>query len=1321
MPHFFRTLFLILIACSTTYGNPDIKIISSTAEQLVFDWDMQDFTLSDVNIGQEILHKLSFFRATNGFEPGQPDIPQRSITIGIPGEVASRIKIISSESRKLEQINLAPVFIPHKESNGLGNYQILRDEHFYQNNIFFPEQIVDQIPVAKFRDIYTENISLRPFQYNPVEKTLIIYSKIRIQVDYINKNNSKSTFQSRSKIDYLYAQKMINFEQAQFWQTPKSSRLTKSAAMPVGTWYKFPVTEDGLYKITPTTLSFAGVDVSNLQIKNIQVFNNAGHMLSYTTNATSYNPPFTSEVPLLEFDQNQNGLFESGDYLLLNAKALNSWFYEQTPNDFRYQQHLYATTNYYWITVSGTDGKRMMKQDLEDLGATSTTNIFTERLHIEEDLYNLLASGPDWYGNRFFGLSDSYTLNFDIKPDFSFGTSAKALVQLKGGSGVDYGDNAYYRYDFDVALNNNFIATNQTFTRYNPLQINEEGITNLTEGLNTLNFYYSGNQEGCIAHLDWFELYYPRNFSAEENQLTFFADANSFPVKYTISDLEALQDIFVFDLTNPLNPIILGENLSSSNGSISFDLPASAHPQQIRVSSLSSTKIRDVESLEAVQRGQDLVSSTNQADFLIVTHKTFLPYAEEIAKRRAHLTSKVVSMDEIYFEFNAGVPDPTALRNFIRHAYKNWQSPAPSYVLLFGDGHYDYRNILLSDTMRVPPFEIYNISEINSRITDNYFVDLEMVDAGFTYIDPDLAIGRLPIESTIDAERYLQKIERYEDDPSRDGWQTKITFIADDAEKPGSSKEWEHQFQTETIATMEHLRRFIKTKIYLSTYPSEPGGFGRIKPKAGEALVDAINQGTLIINYVGHGSPTQWAHEGVFVMSRDLNRIHNPGKLPFLVAATCDFGKFDDPHETSFNEALIWMEESGTIGGLAAARLVYSGPNAAFNESFYSHLFPIGQSSNTIGAAKLLATGSSTNDQKYVLFADPTMHLADPRGGIQITSDLSDSLRALSEVEVTAQILNEGVLYNGFDGEAVLIVNDASYDSVITGEVYKPIELPGATLFKGRITVHDGTLQGKFIVPKTIRYTNERSGRITLYAWDDENGATAMGFNDDLLFKGSIVDSTDDQGPNIDIYFEDQEMFSSGDLIQADPVLIAALTDSKGINITGAAGHTITIQIDQDVPKDISGFFTYEKDSYTNGQINYPLNALKSGNHELTLKAFDNLNNGNSEDIEFNISSGSGMLLKEVVNYPNPFQENTRFTFQTNRSGAEVKIKIYTVSGRLIEELEGLSVAGFNNEISWDGRDQDGDLVANGVYLYQIKLKDDDDSVSNIEKMVITR
>ena len=308
-----------------------------------------------------------------------------------------------------------------------------------------------------------------------------------------------------------------------------------------------------------------------------------------------------------------------------------------------------------------------------------------------------------------------------------------------------------------------------------------------------------------------------------------------------------------------------------------------------------------------------------------------------------------------------------------------------------------------------------------------------------------------------------------------------------------------------------------------------------------------------------------------------------------------------------------------------------------------------------------------------------------------------------------------------FNGDAVLIINDADYDSVNTGSGFDLVTLAGPIIFKGKVSVVNGELTGKFIVPKTIRYVDKKQGRATLYAISSDREQSALGYDNELLLMGSISDVVDDDGPGIDIYFKDQENFSSGDLIMPNPFLVAELSDEKGINITRSIGNKILLTIDNEVPKDISGFFTYLKDSYKKGVINYPLTDLTSGHHFLALSAFDNLNNGSEQSVEFKISSTSDLSVEEVVNYPNPFNGTTQFTFQTNSQGAEVVIKIYTISGRLIRELNGFSTAGYNDEISWDSRDQDGDKVGNGVYLYKLILKDGHKKSETIEKMVLVR
>ncbi len=1326
MFRFARFIFIILISGSFALSAaPDLRIIQSDAKGIIVEWTLRSFTQESFSdeAGQTFQH-FSFLNARHPFKAGQPDIPQRIFTIGLPDGGSAGIQILSQSTKILRNIYFAPVPSLNKQLDGVPVPQLIEDPTIYQNNAFFPMQSAELLPVTRFRDIHTQKIILSPFRYNPQQHTLTYATKMRIQITYHNPQNKHGVFEQRGKLDALYKNMLLNFDVAKNWQIPRPAALSKTGGLPTGTWYRITVNEDGLYKIGISTLISAGIDVNNLNIHDIRMFNNGGHMLSYQTNATQYNPAFTEEIPVTIIDHNSNGLLDNNDYILFYGKHVNGWFYDAGSKEFKFQEHLYATENVYWLVFSPGNGLRMDESALTAQNGAITETYYMERFHFEEELYNLLASGPDWYGHRFFGLSDHFSQNFELHPDLTAQVQPQFRIQLKGGSGVKYYDRSAYKYYFDISLNGNPLFTNKSFTT-SAMPLYQTMLPSpafLKDGKNTLSFQFRGNLDGCSAHLDWFEVWYPHNFEAKNNALQFYTRNYTVPVRYTIRNMTAANDVYVFDVSDPLQVRILAKNLSVSGNTLSFDLPASEAPQEILVTSLSSASVKPVSKLTSVEHSADLTATGNQADYIIITDQSFVPYAEALAQLRTSLSSKVVTTEQVYLDFNSGVPDPTALRNFIRYAYSHWQTPAPSYVLLFGDAHYDYRNIAIVDTQRVPTFEIFATSEIDSRLTDNYFVDLDYIsDSKFRFVSPDLAIGRIPAQTRQQAADYLDKLIQYEQHPSHDGWQTVLTFVADDNTRPGVSSEYFHQKQSEDIAELSQLRKFNKKKVYLSAYPSAPGGFGRIKPEANNDLIAYLNQGTLMVNYVGHGSPTQWAHESVFSMNRDLDRIQNEGKLTFLIAATCDFGKFDDPHEPSFTEELIWQKNRGTIGALASTRLAFSSENYKFNRDFNKALFPSGAPSITVGAAKLLSTEADENDQKFVLFADPTMHLADPRDNVRIVSVTPDTLKALSEVTVQARVEKDMTFDASFNGDAMLLVNDARYDSVITAANFAPVTLPGPSIFRGRISVKNGQLTGKFIVPKTIRYVNKKTGKLTLYAWNEQTGQSAIGYDDQLLFNGSIADIADDEGPDMDIYFKDQENFSSGDLIPQNPVLIATLQDDRGINITGATGHTISLQVDQEVPKNISGFFTYEKDSYTKGSIQYPLDKLPKGTHHLTLTAFDNLNNAAELSVDFKISEDSDLILNEVVNYPNPFSSETKFTFQTNREGAALHIKIYTISGRLIRELEGVSVAGYNDELTWDGRDEDGDLVANGIYLYKIILTEGGKTKEVIEKMVRTQ
>ena len=374
----------------------------------------------------------------------------------------------------------------------------------------------------------------------------------------------------------------------------------------------------------------------------------------------------------------------------------------------------------------------------------------------------------------------------------------------------------------------------------------------------------------------------------------------------------------------------------------------------------------------------------------------------------------------------------------------------------------------------------------------------------------------------------------------------------------------------------------------------------------------------------------------------------------------------------------------------------------------------------------MLAVGSGVNDQKYRLFGDPSMYLADPRNHVSINSISPDTLKALSKVSIEGSVsLGVGQeKISDFEGGAFLIVNDASYDSVNTGGPYN-YTLIGPRIFKGEVSVAEGSFTGEFIVPKSIRYSNEPMGRVTIFAWDENTGQQAIGYTDTLLFMGTREGLSDDEGPEITLFFDDRDNFRDGDLVGSNPVLTAEIFDENGINLTQEVGHRIEIQIDDEPSQDITSFFAYDRNSYSQGELLYHLNDLESGDHQLKLEAWDNLNNPSSEEISFRVANEMGLVLTDVVNYPNPFSDETNFTFQLLGSDAatEIEIKVYTITGRLIKSLNNLipPTDGFNYDYLWDGRDDDGDLIANGVYIYKLVIRNEIEQKEVIEKLVVLR
>jgi hypothetical protein len=188
------------------------------------------------------------------------------------------------------------------------------------------------------------------------------------------------------------------------------------------------------------------------------------------------------------------------------------------------------------------------------------------------------------------------------------------------------------------------------------------------------------------------------------------------------------------------------------------------------------------------------------------------------------------------------------------------------------------------------------------------------------------------------------------------------------------------------------------------------------------------------------------------------------------------------------------------------------------------------------------------------------------------------------------------------------------------------------------------------------------------------------------------------------------------------------------MNVTGVSlGHDLVAVLDGNQLEAIilNDFYESEQDNFRGGQAVYPLRNLTPGKHTLYAKGWDVANNSGEGYTEFFVTEDAKAALAHVLNYPNPFTTNTRFQFEHNLAGQmlDVQISIFSVSGKLVKSIFHSAPAdGYRvTDISWDGRDEYGDLLARGVYLYRVKVRGTDVSgsavsaESDFEKLVILK
>ncbi|MBF36868.1 MAG: oxidoreductase, partial [Crocinitomicaceae bacterium] len=636
----------------------------------------------------------------------------------------------------------------------------------------------------------------------------------------------------------------------------------------------------------------------------------------------------------------------------------------------------------------------------------------------------------------------------------------------------------------------------------------------------------------------------------------------------------------------------------------------------------------------------------------------------------------------------------------------------------------------------------------NTYATDDYFA---ILSDGGAMLNTDLlniAIGRLTVSTQQEAMDVVRKIKHYQKIDTLNNtigcsinssnsvlgdWRNKVVLVSDDEDNNAYFNDIEIMAskieQTKPTANIN--------KIHADAYAQQSTAVGERIPAAESAIEERVNDGSLIVNYIGHGGETGWAHEQILTVPT-IQNWSNLSSMPVFMTATCEFGRFDDHDRVSAGEFVLLNPNGGGVGLYTTTRLVYATPNEWLNRYFYDTVFDlVDYKAQRLGDIykgtknKFAMYSADQNYRKFALLGDPALKLALPEIHVIIDSLSSDTIKALSELKVFGHIEDQYQnIYNNYNGKVYLTFFDkkTTFNTLGTnsGSSSSPFQMWKNVIYKGKSTVNSGNFSFSLKVPKDIDYTYGNS-RMSFYV---ENGnIDGNGSYESLIIGGINANAPNDiTGPEINLFLND-ENFVSGGISNNNPVLIAHLFDTNGINTVGnGIGHDIELIIDGDNSSSIilNDYYESDLDTYQSGKIFFELSELSPGGHTVELKVWDNYNNSSKSDINFIVVNNEEVELSHVLNYPNPFTTNTSFFFEHNQNCnfLDVNINVYSVSGKIVKTInQRIHNEGFrSNGINWDGRDEFGEQLAKGVYLYKLKVTNEQGmSSSKTETMFLLK
>lgn len=1159
---------------------------------------------------------------------------------------------------------------------------------------FYPETYYDVSAPFVFRDLRVVRIRLYPVRYHSATREVHCLTGARFAVSFADRPTQRGT--RSATFERIMARLVVNYEQCRDWRCAASS--PRDDMLPDGPWFKLEVAHSGLCGIGRDELLRAGIDPRQFDPRTLRVF-----AVPFDLLPRDVTLPYADsllEIPCYVIGEN-DGSFDDGDGLYFYGSGASHYVSDST---LSWYENGYAVNNVYWLTFGGLAGKRMTTVDAHWDGSAPDTTI-TAIAHIEEDHTNPTRSGTNWYWK-------------DVSPGEGLEATTTvpiALPEANGSISFTLGVFTFLSTPtrFTMSLNGTPFATCDTTldtcTRLPPRYL--IGATSFTGDSASLMLVLSRltpDTRRYTFFLNSIDVQYQRNCYLDRQFISF---QPARPTPLSVRCRHAGENAVILDISDPHAPLRY-TGFTSQGSDNTLTIPAG--PTRAFCFARTDNAVRITPSRAAPFR---LRQADAGCDYLIITHPRFYSTLQTLVDyRRNQYRVRVVTIDEIFDSFSSGKYDPLAIKHFLYYTTGHW-TQVPVYVLMVGDGTYDYRNNLgLAEPPNfVPLYHLGTELSGNAGIPPNHIYEGEYVN--FTGIEA-MVMGRIAVRTNAEVRDFVAKLVDYETGDIDGIWNKRILLTSDDE----YATTWEgttHLATCEGVAPLIPDSLYDVDKIYMVSY--WPKIWDKEEVDAQADLIQALSRGCYAGLFIGHGNHWQLAHEGL-LYDTELPRIDNEDRLFFFYFGSCTVGRFDDSDHECLAEGLV-RRKDGAIGTMGAT----SGTSGIGNEAIARTLFTYltdPDTSLTLGECVYLSKrfGSSL----YLLMGDPATQLRRPtiRAATVVTQD---SVRPLDKLTAVSDQVPYYVTVHVRDTTAINRIDTIINANRISSHVRHAVRrgnLPQDTVvvdyrIRGKEVYRSYWTQDtcRFIVPR-IDTAHIPLLRISTYK-DGQAGS-----HDSTRVYGAAALNPDETGPTVQLYCGGRPLRDSA-WVESKFTLTGAIEDPNGVNLLNSKedargfylqrGNSVAGRID------LRDYFMYDENSCTSGQFRVGV-SLDKELETLMVSVSDNDYNQSLTRVVVRAEQYDRVEIENALVYPNPVRTSgpVWFTF-TASNDCEVTIKVFTIAGRLIRAIERMpATAGFNH-LLWDGRDAYGDLPANGLYLVKFSAAGPGTTDVVVEKFIIAR